>query len=94
MAALTIIKALFWGKNKEYECYEERRSLSLFWLIVTIIMAVAGVIVFILTEDMRLPMVLTDSWTILSAVIFVIGIVGAVLAFKKEKEEFQEGEVG
>jgi uncharacterized repeat protein (TIGR02543 family) len=68
----------------EYE-YEMKKT-SIFWLIVTIVMGIAGVVVFLLTENMRLPMRLVDWWTIVNAIIFIIGFIGAMLVFKHEKK--------
>ena len=58
-----------------------------------IIPAIAAVITFLLTEDMRNHMVFVDKWTILMAIYFVVG--GALAFFTRnkkdeEKEEEQE----
>ena len=55
------------------------------WLIVAIAMGVAGVIVFVLTENLSRIMVLFDYWTIVNCVILVIGIIATVLALKRAK---------
>ena len=52
-----------------------------------ILPAAASVITFILTEDMRNPMALTDRWTLLMAVFFVSGLALAWFTRRKEKEE-------
>ena len=56
--------------------------------------AAASVITFILTEDMSLPMAMTDKWTLLMAVLFAAQI-GTAVANKKaseaEEEEDEEG---
>ena len=53
------------------------------------VFGVAGVITFILTEDMDNPMIIVDFWTILQAVIACLCIAFAIKAFqsKKEKED-------
>jgi len=61
-------------------------------LVAVIAFAVVGIIVFILTEDMSLPMVLLDNWTIVNAIIFVLGIVSYRFIFKREKNEEYEDE--
>ncbi|MCL2707229.1 MAG: hypothetical protein FWE97_03615, partial [Dehalococcoidia bacterium] len=53
----------------------------------SIIAAIAGVIVFILTENMSNPMVLVDRWTIVNAIILVLGAICAVPAFKNKKAD-------
>ena len=45
---------------------------------------------FILTEDMTLPMVLTDKWTIPMVLIFAISVVLAGLTQNKKKDEEEE----
>ena len=55
--------------------------------------AAASVITFILTEDMSLPMVMTDKWTLLMAVLFAAQI-GTAVANKKASESDDEDEEG
>ena len=47
---------------------------------------IGSIIVFILTEDMRNPMVFVDKWTLLMVIIAVIQIVIAVLSMKDKQE--------
>jgi len=53
------------------------------WLLITVIAGIVGVIDFFVTENMSLPMRMVDWWTIVNAVILVLGVVGAMLAFKR-----------
>jgi hypothetical protein len=55
------------------------------WLVVALVLAVVGVVVFLFTEDMGLSMGWVDRWTIVNVVIFVIEIVVLTLVFKREK---------
>ena len=57
--------------------------------ILNILSGIAAVILFIRTEDMRLPMVLTDRWTVIMAVIFLANVLLAVLS-KKSREDSEE----
>ena len=57
-----------------------------FWRVASLIPAIAAVIAFILTEDMRLPMIFVDRWTLLMVIIAVIQIVVAVLCIKEKQE--------
>ncbi len=59
--------------------------------IMDIIPAVAAVITFILTEDMSLPMVLTDKWTLLMVVILLVDVVVALFT-KKSTKDAEENE--
>nr|WP_305133396.1 hypothetical protein [uncultured Acetatifactor sp.] len=63
--------------------------------ILSILPVILAVITFILTENMRNPMIFIDRWTILMLLYMVINITLAVFAVKKreEKEEMQEEKV-
>ena len=56
----------------------------------SLIPAIGAVIAFILTEDMRLDMVIIDRWTLLMAVIALVQIILAVFSKKSSKEEENE----
>lgn len=55
--------------------------------LLSLIPAIAAIIIFILTEDMTLPMQLVDKWTLLMVVILIIQIIVAFFAKKKKDEE-------
>ena len=63
-----------------------------------VLAAVGAIVLFILTEDMRRPMVLVDRWTIVMVLILAIGIVADILfcrkpkrkELKKEEEKFEK----
>ncbi len=55
------------------------------WLITAIVLAVAGIVVFLLTEDMSRTMAITDKWTIINATIFIAEIITITLTFKHKK---------
>ncbi|MCL1810752.1 MAG: InlB B-repeat-containing protein [Methanomassiliicoccaceae archaeon] len=65
---------------------KKERKTNRLWLLVAIAAGVAGIILFILTEDMSAPMKYVDYWTIANAIILILGIVGARLAFDRERE--------
>ena len=52
--------------------------------------AILSIILFIMTEDMSLPMILIDRWTLPMVFILVITIVLAVLTKNKKKEEEED----
>ena len=54
--------------------------------VLSILPALAAIITFILTEDMRAPMVLVDKWTILMVIYLVVDLLLGLLS-KKKKEE-------
>jgi len=63
--------------------YYKRRFI---WLIITFAMAVVGFVVFILTQNIHLPLVLVDRWTIVNAVILAMEIVAVMLCIRRRKD--------
>ncbi len=75
-------------RNKEDENEEEPEIRKKgFARICSLVPAIAGIILFILTEDMTLPMQWMDSWTIWQAIILLAELIIAVFCRKSEKEE-------
>ena len=72
------------GTEEKEDKYQRKTRAA--WLIATLIMAVAGAILFLVTEDMRLPMVMVNKWTIVNAAIFIIEAAAAMFVFKKKKD--------
>jgi len=68
------------------ENHEHKQQVKAIFLAVTMIMAAAGIILFFITEDMRLLMVLVNRWTIVNAAIFIIEAVAVALTFKRKKD--------
>jgi hypothetical protein len=94
LALVTTIRILVRSKEDE-ELYtdeseiekEQRTKYRMVWTLTTLIAGILGIIVFLLTEDMRLPMVLIDEWTIVNAIIFIAGVIGYAFAVKRDKDE-------
>ena len=59
------------------------------WRLGSLLPAILSVIAFILTEDMRNPMILVDRWTLLMVIIAVVQILVAFFS-KKETEKSEE----
>ena len=57
------------------------------WRVLTLIAGMAAVVLFILTENVTLPMVLVDYWTIFHAIIVVLQSAFIVLAVQRKNEE-------
>jgi len=55
--------------------------------IVTIVTTVVAIILFLLTENMSLPMRLVDSYTLWHIVLAVVTLIFAVLSRKKYEDE-------
>ena len=77
-------------KTEEEKEKAKRKKNRGAWLALAIIAAIIGVIVFILTEDMSLPMELVDWWTLLNAILFLLAILGVALAFKKKSKREED----
>ena len=71
------------NETKEKE-QKKRRNL---WLLSSIIIGIAGIVVFVLTENWSLPMAWVDRWTIVNAIIFVAQIIAILFVFKHVKKE-------
>ena len=79
-------------KEKNHEDDAEKKSKGIRkWLVyLSPIPAIAAVIIFLLTEDLTKSMAMTDKWTILMAVIFLIEL--ALLIFSRKKKQDEEEE--
>ena len=85
---LSFFMVIFGFLNKEKEDEETKVHNRGFIRLISVIVAVMSTIVFILTEDMLLPMKLVDKWTLIMIFILIIQIVVAFLCkHRKEKEE-------
>jgi uncharacterized repeat protein (TIGR02543 family) len=79
-------------KASEEDEDEKRKKQRVLVKVLGIIPAVASVIAFILTENMKNPMRWVDRWTILMIILLVIEILMACFSSKKEKVEKDEEE--
>jgi len=67
---------------------EEKKKRGRLLMIVAIpILAIVALILFILTQDMRQPMFLTDRWTIVHIIIFIAGLLCYIFAYKRDRDE-------
>ena len=73
------------------EVMEYEKNKKGLWRLISIIPALIAIVVFIFTEDMTLPMIFVDKWTILHVVIALVQVVVMVLC-KKKKDENDEDE--
>ena len=91
--SLLLLVTWFLGKRRGEEEEEEnsennevlkRRGAA---RILSLIPAVAGVVLFLLTENMRNPMHLTDKWTGIMILILIAAVVCGLLSVKRRREE-------
>ena len=74
------------GKTHEVDRYHGRLLLML----LVPFLAIVGVILFYLTQDMSLSIVLLDWWTPLHILLLVDGLLSYIFAFKRRKHESDE----
>jgi hypothetical protein len=55
--------------------------------IASVLIGIVSIIAFILTEDMSLPMVYTDKWTLLMILLLIIEIVNIFIIRQQSKGE-------
>jgi len=98
LGIVTGIRAMILHKHEQDESMrgelfreeEERRRLyykrRFKWLIAVFAMAVAGIMVFIFTQNIRLPIVLVDRWTIVNALILTVEIIAVVFCIRRRRD--------
>ena len=101
---LTVLASLllligYLGKKKHTERDEYgnkridyTRNKKGFWRVASLIPAIAAVIAFVLTENMKLPMIMVDRWTLLMVVIAVLQLIVAVMSKKQKESQDEEDE--
>jgi len=55
-------------------------------------LAIVGIILFIITQDMRLPMTMIDWWTLAHGILFAGGVLSYIFAYRSEKDEDSDEE--
>ena len=78
------------GYDQYGELRERERRGRLGMILAVPILATVAIIIFILTQNMRLPMVMTDWWTLLHGLLFAFGTVAYLLAYKIGGGEFEQ----
>ena len=91
LASILMLIGLF-GKKKEEldgEIIRETEKHA-FTRVLTLVPGIGAIIAFILTENMRNPMVFTDRWTLLMVIIALVQLVLVIFGAKKDKEPKDE----
>jgi predicted outer membrane repeat protein len=65
---------------------EKQKQRHLLWFVLSVILGIAGIIVFLFTEDLSRPMGLVDSWTIVNVIILAVQIIALIFTFKHKKD--------
>jgi uncharacterized membrane protein len=80
------------AENIYAEKSEKKKCSRLFFILATPLLAIVGILLFILTQDMRLTVIMTDWWTPVHVVLFAGGIFSYVFAYRNEKTDTQFNE--
>lgn len=83
--ALALITTLIYNKLNEDEEEEVKHKTPL--RILSIIIAIAAFVIFVLTENILLPMVLVDKYTLLMIIILIVQIIITISSKHKVEEE-------
>lgn len=78
----TMTRAEAKAEKEDEETHVKRKGLG---RILSLVVTIIAVVVFILTENMSLPMVWTDEWTLLMGIIAIVNVVLAFLCRKEKK---------
>jgi len=70
-----------------------KKKHNITWAVLTGVLAAAGVILFILTEDISKPMVIVDFWTIFQALAACLCIAFAIKAFQNKLAADKQSDV-
>jgi len=92
LVALVLLMAFYIKRKNEDDSrghYEQEKK-RLWPRVLAALFAMGAIVLFFVTENMKLPMTYTDRWTIWHAVILVAVIVFAIVASLKKKTD--EGE--
>ena len=84
---MTAMLVTFFGKKEDEDGEIKRKGVL---RLISIIPALIAAVLFLLTEDMRNPMIVADSWTIWMAVIAIVQTALAVLSTKKHADNDDE----
>jgi membrane protein implicated in regulation of membrane protease activity len=58
--------------------------------IISAVVAIVAVVLFILTEDLRNPMIMTDNWTLIMILLALVSVVTLFLGRRFHKESDQQ----
>jgi len=92
MVVRIIIKKRRDKEDEKYEAHnasaEERQKRGrLLFILAVPVLAIIGIILFILTQDMRLPMIMIDWWTLAHGILFAGGALSYIFAYRRVKDE-------
>lgn len=94
LGCIIALLALFIKKKSDNEEYTEDEESDIRKMRITkiasILIGIISIIVFILTEDMSLPMILTDKWTLCMILLLIIEVVNILIVKKQSQREEED----
>ncbi|MCL2317766.1 MAG: InlB B-repeat-containing protein, partial [Methanomassiliicoccaceae archaeon] len=82
--ALTFVVRAIRKEKQAGKELDEKHAFA--WLCVSVVAAIIGIVFFFLTEDTSLPMTITDDWTVVNVLIFIVVVMAAVLTLRRTAE--------
>ena len=93
ISIIMLIRKLIPRRKKEEENEEEKKTtkkkIKLLPTLFGILVAIASIFIFLITEDMTLPMQLIDKYTLLMAILLIVNLI-MLLVQSKKKEKTKE----
>lgn len=94
LGCIIALLVLFIKKKSDNEEYTEDEKSDIRKMRITkiasILVGIISIIVFILTEDMSLPMILTDKWTLCMILLLIIEVVNIWIVKKQSQREEED----
>jgi len=85
-AVMITVRAVMQKKREQGEEDQKEKRHGLAWLLTTNILGVAGVVLFVIFQDMSRMMVFVDRWTIVHVVIFAVQVLAIWLLLRSDKD--------
>ena len=82
LAVILVVAVLMWRRNQKQTVLKHGQTL---WFFLGLILGIAGILVFFLTEDLSRTMSIVGQWTAVNAIIFIVQVIAVVFTFKLYK---------
>ena len=93
LALLAGIIAVIAGRGRTRRYDEEKLSkTALILRLLAIIIGIVSIIIFLITEDMSLPMVIIDKWTLLMLILLLVNLIAALYSFRLDEPHEKDAE--
>jgi hypothetical protein len=70
---------------------KQHRKNRVVWIVTSVVLCAAGVVVFLFTENINYLMVMADKWTVVNAVIFIALVLSVSFTLQKDtKNELEQ----